>query len=72
MRWWSPTRPRRRPTAPATSPERLDAVLTIVHLALHRQPQPPGGNELLRWDLVTRAHDLAATLAYFYRPSWSR
>ncbi|MFD0576336.1 RNA polymerase sigma factor [Dactylosporangium darangshiense] len=43
-------------------PERLDAVLTVVHLVFTTGHAAPTGDALLRHDLVERALDLAATL----------
>ncbi|MGI5242867.1 RNA polymerase sigma factor [Dactylosporangium sp. CA-139066] len=43
-------------------PERLDAVLTVVHLVFTTGHAAPTGDTLLRHDLVERALDLAETL----------
>jgi RNA polymerase sigma-70 factor (ECF subfamily) len=43
-------------------PERLDAVLTVVHLVFTTGHAAPTGDTLLRHDLVERAVDLARTL----------
>ncbi|MDG6103334.1 sigma-70 family RNA polymerase sigma factor [Dactylosporangium aurantiacum] len=43
-------------------PDRLDAVLTVVHLVFTTGHAAPTGPELLRPDLVERALDLARTL----------
>jgi RNA polymerase sigma-70 factor (ECF subfamily) len=43
-------------------PERVDAVLTVVHLLLTTGHSAPGGEELVRVDLVARALDLARML----------
>ncbi|MER7276466.1 DUF6596 domain-containing protein [Dactylosporangium sp. NPDC000244] len=43
-------------------PERLDAVLTVVHLVFTTGHTAPAGDTLLRPDLVERALDLARTL----------
>ncbi|WP_433066785.1 RNA polymerase sigma factor [Dactylosporangium sp. CS-033363] len=46
----------------AELPERLDAVLTVVHLVFTTGHAAPTGDALLRPDLVERALDLARTL----------
>ncbi len=51
-----------RVPAPAELPERLDAVLTVVHLVLTTGHTAPDGDELVRPDLVGRALDLARLL----------
>ena len=43
-------------------PERLDAVLTVVHLVFTTGHAAPSGDALVRTDLVTRAIDLARVL----------
>jgi RNA polymerase sigma-70 factor (ECF subfamily) len=43
-------------------PERIEAVLTVVHLLLTTGHSAPAGQELVRGDLVTRALDLARML----------
>ncbi|GAB3851517.1 sigma-70 family RNA polymerase sigma factor [Dactylosporangium cerinum] len=43
-------------------PDRLDAVLTVVHLVFTTGHAAPTGSDLLRPDLVERAIDLARTL----------
>ncbi len=43
-------------------PERVDAVLTVVHLLFSTGHTAPAGADLIRRDLVERAHDLAAML----------
>ena len=43
-------------------PERLDAVLTVVHLLFTTGHTAPGGDSLVRDDLVDRAIDLARML----------
>ena len=43
-------------------PERLDAVLTVVHLVFTTGHTAPSGDTLVRADLVTRALDLARVL----------
>ncbi|WP_432844060.1 RNA polymerase sigma factor [Dactylosporangium sp. CA-092794] len=53
--------PYRVPTAEEL-PERLDAVLTVVHLVFTTGHAAPTGPDLLRPDLVERALDLARTL----------
>lgn len=54
--------PYRVPTA-AQLPERLDSVLTAVHLLFSTGHTAPRGEELVREDLLERAIDLARTLA---------
>jgi RNA polymerase sigma factor (sigma-70 family) len=51
-----------RVPGPAELPERLDAVLTVVHLVLTTGHAAPDGDTLVRRDLVDRAHDLARLL----------
>ncbi len=46
----------------AQLPERLDAVLTVVHLVFTTGHTAPGGADLVRADLVERAVDLARML----------
>ena len=53
--------PYRIPTA-AELPDRLDAVLTVVHLAFTTGHTAPDGEVLVRSDLVERALDLARVL----------
>jgi len=47
----------------ADLPERLDAVLTVVHLLLTTGHTSPAGDTLVRPDLVERAQDLGRMLA---------
>ncbi|MFI5915233.1 RNA polymerase sigma factor [Dactylosporangium sp. NPDC051541] len=47
---------------PAELPERLDAVLTVVHLVFTTGHAAPTGDALVRGDLVERALHLAGTL----------
>jgi RNA polymerase sigma-70 factor (ECF subfamily) len=47
---------------PAELPDRLDAVLTVVHLLFTTGHAAPAGDALVRGDLVTRAVDLARLL----------
>jgi len=47
---------------PAELPERLDAVLTVVHLLAATGHTAPSGDRLVRDDLAARALDLARTL----------
>ncbi len=49
--------------APPELPDRLDAVLTVVHLLFTTGHTAPGGTDLVRPDLVERAVDLARMLA---------
>ncbi len=51
-----------RVPGPTELPARLDAVLTVVHLVLTTGHTAPDGDELVRRDLVDRAHDLARLL----------
>nr|BFE56691.1 sigma-70 family RNA polymerase sigma factor [Dactylosporangium thailandense] len=51
-----------RVPSPGELPERLDAVLTVVHLVFTTGHTAPAGDTLLRPDLVERALDLARTL----------
>ncbi|MCD2196683.1 sigma-70 family RNA polymerase sigma factor [Actinomycetospora endophytica] len=51
-----------RVPGPAELPERLDAVLTVVHLVLTTGHTAPDGEHLVRRDLVDRALDLARLL----------
>jgi RNA polymerase sigma factor (sigma-70 family) len=51
-----------RVPGPAELPERLDAVLTVVHLVLTTGHTAPDGDDLVRPDLVGRALDLARLL----------
>ncbi|NMO90645.1 RNA polymerase sigma factor [Actinomycetospora sp. TBRC 11914] len=51
-----------RVPGPAELPERLDAVLTVVHLVLTTGHTAPDGEALVRRDLVDRALDLARLL----------
>ena len=51
-----------RVPGPAEMPERLDAVLTVVHLVLTTGHTVPDGDELVRRDLLDRALDLARML----------
>ncbi|MFC5063001.1 RNA polymerase sigma factor [Actinomycetospora atypica] len=51
-----------RVPGPAEMPERLDAVLTVVHLVLTTGHTAPDGDELVRRDLLDRALDLARML----------
>jgi RNA polymerase sigma-70 factor (ECF subfamily) len=53
--------PYRVPPA-AELPERIDAVLTVVHLLFTTGHTAPAGSDLVRADLVTRAVDLARML----------
>jgi len=43
-------------------PSRIDAVLTVVHLLFTTGHTAPAGSDLVRWDLVERALDLARIL----------
>jgi len=52
-----------RVPAPPDLPERLDAVLTVVHLLFTTGHTAPGGTDLRRADLVDRAVDLGRVLA---------
>ena len=47
----------------AELPERLDAVLTVLHLVFTSGHTAPSGTELVRTDLVERSLDLARVLA---------
>src|SRR5262249_56739849 len=47
---------------PAELPDRLDAVLTVVHLLYTTGHTAPGGENLVRADLVDRAIGLARML----------
>lgn len=47
---------------PEELPDRIDAVLTAVHLVFTTGHSAPAGEELVRRDLVERAHDLARML----------
>ena len=51
-----------RVPAPAELPDRLDAVLTVVHLLYTSGHTAPGGENLVRADLVDRAITLARML----------
>ena len=51
-----------RVPAPAELPDRLDAVLTVVHLLYTTGHTAPGGGNLVRADLVDRAIGLARML----------
>src|SRR5713226_4363324 len=51
-----------RVPAPAELPDRLDAVLTVVHLLYTTGHTAPGGENLVRADLVERAIGLARML----------
>ncbi|MFC9998244.1 RNA polymerase sigma factor [Nocardia sp. NPDC127526] len=51
-----------RVPAPAELPERVDAVLTVVHLLFTTGHTAPSGAELIRRDLTERATDLARML----------
>ena len=51
-----------RVPAPAELPDRLDAVLTVVHLLYTTGHTAPGGGNLVRSDLVDRAIGLARML----------
>jgi RNA polymerase sigma factor (sigma-70 family) len=51
-----------RVPGPDELPERLDAVLTVVHLVLTTGHTAPDGDDLVRPDLVGRALDLARLL----------
>jgi RNA polymerase sigma-70 factor (ECF subfamily) len=51
-----------RVPAPAELPDRLDAVLTVVHLLYTTGHTAPGGDNLVRADLVDRAIGLARML----------
>jgi RNA polymerase sigma-70 factor (ECF subfamily) len=51
-----------RVPSPADLPDRLDAVLTVVHLLYTTGHAPPGGENLVRADLVDRAIGLARML----------
>jgi RNA polymerase sigma-70 factor (ECF subfamily) len=51
-----------RVPAPAELPDRLDAVLTVVHLLYTTGHTAPGGENLVRADLVDRAMGLARML----------
>ena len=51
-----------RVPAPAELPDRLDAVLTVVHLLYTTGHTAPGGENLVRADLVDRAIGLARML----------
>jgi RNA polymerase sigma-70 factor (ECF subfamily) len=51
-----------RVPGPADLPERLDAVLTVVHLLFTTGHTAPAGSELVRGDLVARALDLGRML----------
>ncbi len=51
-----------RVPAPAELPDRLDAVLTVVHLLYTTGHTSPGGGNLVRADLVDRAIGLARML----------
>jgi RNA polymerase sigma-70 factor (ECF subfamily) len=51
-----------RVPAPADLPERVDAVLTVVHLLFTTGHTAPAGSDLIRIDLVERALDLARML----------
>ena len=51
-----------RVPGPAQLPERLDAVLTVVHLLFTTGHTTPSGDELVRHDLVDRALDLGRML----------
>jgi RNA polymerase sigma-70 factor (ECF subfamily) len=51
-----------RVPGPAELPERLDAVLTVVHLLFTTGHAAPSGDRLVRSDLVDRAIDLAQVL----------
>ena len=51
-----------RVPAPAELPDRLDAVLTVVHLLYTTGHTAPGGGQLVRGDLVERAFSLARML----------
>jgi RNA polymerase sigma-70 factor (ECF subfamily) len=52
-----------RVPAPGELPERVDAVLTVVHLLFTTGHTAPAGDTLVRRDLVERAFDLARMLA---------
>ncbi|HEV7192404.1 MAG TPA: sigma-70 family RNA polymerase sigma factor [Jatrophihabitantaceae bacterium] len=47
---------------PAELPERIDAVLDVIHLVFTTGHTAPAGADLVRRDLVERARDLAAML----------
>ena len=51
-----------RMPGPAELPDRLDAVLTVVHLLYTTGHTAPGGSDLVRSDLVERAFGLARML----------
>lgn len=51
-----------RVPAPAELPERIDAVLTVVHLLFTTGHTAPSGDALIRHDLADRATDLARML----------
>lgn len=51
-----------RVPGPAELPDRLDAVLTVVHLVFTTGHTAPAGSDLVRDDLVDRALDLARVL----------
>jgi len=51
-----------RVPAPAELPQRVDAVLTVVHLLFTTGHTAPAGADLIRLDLVERALDLARML----------
>ncbi|WP_029931612.1 RNA polymerase sigma factor [Nocardia otitidiscaviarum] len=51
-----------RVPAPAELPERIDAVLTVVHLLFTTGHTAPSGDALIRNDLADRATDLARML----------
>ncbi|HEY6278817.1 MAG TPA: sigma-70 family RNA polymerase sigma factor [Streptosporangiaceae bacterium] len=51
-----------RVPGPAELPDRLDAVLTVVHLLYTTGHTAPGGENVVRDDLVERAMDLARML----------
>lgn len=51
-----------RVPAPEELPERIDAVLDVIHLVFTTGHTAPAGADLVRRDLVERARDLAAML----------